>query len=288
MAEGSAGFLIPWTCLMDRKVCPDNKVYSMSSQRKTFAQALGNTCDIPLSQLPTPCIKGDMIVVRIDEAYYLAGLEDYKTHLHGRVILSKGDKPLTHLDLTKKLQPVWKALGPWKAIPLGKGFYEFEFASIEDMRWALGMGSLKLSPGLLRLFAWTKDFVPATMRSTKAQTWVRIYHLPLEYWKPRTIFFIVRGLGTLLSLDEHTMRKNRGMFARVLMDIDLLSPLPDHLLVERPDFAFVAGVEYEWLPPFCSHCKMIGHELAQCRVIHDQGRVPGPQHKPSQKTPSDE
>ena len=71
------------------------------------------------------------------------------------------------------------------------------------------------------------------------------------------------------------MRKNRGMFARVLVDIDLLSPLPDHLLVERPDFAFVAGVEYEWLPPFCSHCKMIGHELAQCRVIHDQGRVPG-------------
>jgi len=28
---------------------------------------------------------------------------------------------------------VWKALGPWKAIPLGKGFYEFKFASIEDM-----------------------------------------------------------------------------------------------------------------------------------------------------------
>ena len=39
---------------------------------------------------------------------------------------------------------------------------------------------------------------------------------------------------------------------------------------------------------FFSHCKMIGHELAQCRVIHDQGRVPGPQHKPSQKIISDE
>jgi len=126
------------------------------------------------------------------------------------------------------------------------------------------------------------------MKSTKAQTWVRIYHLPLEYWKPRTIFSIVRDLGTPLSLDEHTMRKNRGMFARVLVDIDLLFPLSDQLLVERPDFTFVAGVEYECLPPFCSHCKMIGHELAQCRAIHDQIRVPGPQHKPSQKTSSDE
>ena len=113
------------------------------------------------------------------------------------------------------------------------------------MRWALRMGSLKLSPGLLRLFAWAKDFVPATMKSTKAHTWVRIYHLPLEYWKPRIIFSIVRGFGTPLSLNGHTMRKNRGMFARVLVDIDLLSPLSDQLLVERPNFAFVAGEEYE-------------------------------------------
>ena len=84
------------------------------------------------------------------------------------------------------------------------------------------------------------------------------------------------------------MKKNRGMFARVLVDIDLLFPLPDHLLVELLDYAFVAGVEYEWLPPFCSHCKTIGHEFAQCQVIHDQGRVLGPQHKPSQKTTFDE
>ena len=84
------------------------------------------------------------------------------------------------------------------------------------------------------------------------------------------------------------MRKNRSLFARVQVDIDILSPLPDHLLVERSNFAFVADVEYEWLPPFCSHCKMIGHEFAQCHVIHNQGRVPGPQHKPSQKTTPDE
>jgi len=93
------------------------------------------------------------------------------------------------------------------------------------------------------------------------------------------IFSIITGLGIPLSLDEHSMRKNRGMFTIVLVNIDLLSPIPDHLLVERPNFAFVADVEYEWLPPFCFHCKMIGHELAQCWVIHDQGRVLGPQYK---------
>ena len=141
--------------------------------------------------------------------------------------------------------------------------------NLGDMRWALEMGSLKLSSGFLRLFVWTKDFVPATMKSTKTLAWVWISKLSLEYWKPRAIFFIIRSLGTPLSLDENIMKKNTGMFARVLIDIDMLSTLPDHIWVERPDYAFVAGVEYEWLPPFCSHCKMIGHELAQCRVIHE-------------------
>jgi len=74
-----------------------------------------------------------MVVVQIDETYYLANLEDYKTHLHGQIILSKGGKPLIHY-LTKKLLPVWKGLGSWKAISLGKSFYEFEFASLKDMQ----------------------------------------------------------------------------------------------------------------------------------------------------------
>jgi len=67
---------------------------------------------------------------------------------------------LSHLDLTKKLQLVWKV------IPLGKGFYKFEFFF---KRHAIGPldGSSKLSHGFLILFVWTKDFVPATMKSTK-------------------------------------------------------------------------------------------------------------------------
>jgi len=144
MTEGSTGFLIPWDYLMDREVSPNKKASDMPIQRKTFAQALGNTCDIHLSQLPTSCIKGDMVVVRVDEEDYLAGLENCKTHLHGRIILSKGDKPLIDLDLTKKLQLVWKVIGPWKAIPLEKVFYEFEFSSLEDMRWGWVYGSYLL------------------------------------------------------------------------------------------------------------------------------------------------
>jgi len=83
------------------------------------------------------------------------------------------------------------------------------------------------------------------MKSTKTYAWVRIYHLPLEYWRPKAIFSITRGIGTPLSLNDHTMRKNMSLFVRVLVDIDLLSPLHNHLLVERSDIAFIVDVEYE-------------------------------------------
>ena len=117
--RGLSQFINTLGFLKENEVIPIKKAVTMQGHRKTYAQALGNTCGIPLSHLSTPCIKGDMVAIRVEEEYYLADLEDCRTHLHGQIILSKGDKPLTHLALTKKLQLVWNAIRPWKTIPLG-------------------------------------------------------------------------------------------------------------------------------------------------------------------------
>lgn len=37
---------------------------------KTFVQALNNACDIPLIQLLIPCMKGDVLAVKIPEDEY--------------------------------------------------------------------------------------------------------------------------------------------------------------------------------------------------------------------------
>jgi len=46
-------------------------------------------------------------IVQIDEDVYLTYLEDCKNHLHGRIVLSKGNKPLNHMDVCKKLDLAW-------------------------------------------------------------------------------------------------------------------------------------------------------------------------------------
>lgn len=41
----------------------------------------------------------------------------------------------------------------------------------------------------------------------------------------------------------------------------------DPVIVEREGYAFYVSVQYERKPPFCSHCKFIGHTIQQCKKI---------------------
>lgn len=119
---------------------------------KTFAQAL-NACDIPLSQLPVPCIKGNAVAVKIPEEEYKVGLEGCKNNLQGRLLLAKRDAPIRVNDLRVKLLKLWQPIGQWKLVPIGRGFYEFSFTSIGDLRKVLAVGSWNINPYSLRLFS---------------------------------------------------------------------------------------------------------------------------------------
>lgn len=111
----------PWQCLFPESFVPPNPIPSSSPpvpasdhasplhhspascahqpQKKSFAQALKNVCDIPMSQLPVPCLKGDELTIQIPKEEYIAGLESSKTNLHSRILLSKGDKPIKIDDM---------------------------------------------------------------------------------------------------------------------------------------------------------------------------------------------
>ncbi|AES65877.1 hypothetical protein MTR_2g054220 [Medicago truncatula] len=47
----------------------------------------------------------------------------------------------------------------WKMLPLGRGYYEFSFASFEDLRSVWAMGTINLKPGILRLFEWIRILI---------------------------------------------------------------------------------------------------------------------------------
>ena len=118
----------------------------------------------------------------------------------------------------------------------------------------------------MRLSQWQPDFKPGEfVPQIHAQLWIKIFGLSQEYWHPRHIMEISRGVGTPLQLDPATKEQRYGYFARVLVDVDLQGALPTSIMVERENFCFPVDIQYENLPPQCSHCGIIGHEKKNCR-----------------------
>lgn len=114
-------------------------------QGKSFAQVVNNSFD---SQLPKPCLKGDSMAIKISESEYHVGVVDCKNILYGRLMLSKGDSPVKINDLRLKLSKIWSTSSSWTMVPLGKGYYEFSFSSLDDQKKVRSNGSWNVNPGV--------------------------------------------------------------------------------------------------------------------------------------------
>lgn len=71
-----------------------------------------------------------------------------------------------------------------------------------------------------------------------------------------------------MTIDEATLSRKFGLFARVLVDVDLSAQLFESVLVESEGFALPISVQYERLPLFCVQCKMLGHSTQNCKKLH--------------------
>ncbi|XP_058783717.1 uncharacterized protein LOC131658440 [Vicia villosa] len=210
---------------------------------KSYVKLMSNVCNIPLSQLPTPCIKGDRVSITIPEDECLLGLESCKQNLHGRIIWPKRSTPLTLVSLKSKLSSLWNSIGKWDVTSSGKVFFEFTFLSIEDFRRVLLVNSWNLSHGILKLFPWSKNSNPAMLGQTSTQVWICVYGFSWEYWGPKIIFTIASSVGIPNFIDScsNTPQFDRsfGQFVRFLVDINLAKELCLNFLFEIVGFAFL-------------------------------------------------
>jgi hypothetical protein len=235
--------------------------------RVSFAQALTSTSTTSSNDnLPQPVFRGESVSITISQEMYEKGMFACKRNLRGRLVLNKGDTPYSTKDIHTKLQNHWKTAGPWSMRPLGRGFYEFTFATENDLRMVWAMGTINMKPGVLRLFEWTKDF--NKHRNSHAQVWIRLLELPQEYWMDRTLREIASAVGTPLLIDKATSNRTFGHYARILVDMDFSRRIFHEITVERIGYAFTVEVAYEWMPDYCTHCHNIGHDVSACRWLY--------------------
>lgn len=187
--------------------------------------------------------------------------------------------------LKSKLSLIWSIPeSEWILTPLGKGFYNLDMKTMDAQSRVFVRGTLFLKPGVLRISRWVPNFNPYTQKLTNSQVWIRIFGLSLEYWRPSLLFDISKGVGMPLRIDDKTLKKELGIYARILVDIDFARDLPEKILVQHNDNEFFVNVEYECLPMFCKHCGGIGHCASECRLINAQSTQTGERFRREKQT----
>ena len=81
-----------------------------------------------------------------------------------------------------------------------------------------------MGPQGLYLNKWNPDFDPTQHVSSAVPVWVRLPHLPLNCWNPKTLEIIGNTLGKYIDRAE---RKDRYSCARICVEVDLEIGLPE-------------------------------------------------------------
>ncbi|KAL0298099.1 UNVERIFIED_CONTAM: hypothetical protein Scaly_3072900 [Sesamum calycinum] len=116
---------------------------------------------------------------------------------------------------------------------------------------------------------WEPGMVLRKHKHTQVPVWIRLRHLPVEFWTDEGLSTVASGVGRPLYQDTITRTCTRLDFARVCVMLDISSTLPKHLIIMMPkedgnEVPCKVEVEYEWVPPKCKTCISLGHTTAAC------------------------
>ncbi|KAL0295575.1 UNVERIFIED_CONTAM: hypothetical protein Sangu_3194600 [Sesamum angustifolium] len=120
----------------------------------------------------------------------------------------------------------------------------------------------------MRVFKWTPNFDPQ-IESPIAPVWIRLPALPVHLFEKNALFTLTTKIGKPLRMDEPTADLSRPDLARVCVEIDVTSPKVQAVHLQIEGKTYRQQVIYENCPPYCTSCNHLGHEIANCIVIHN-------------------
>lgn len=106
--------------------------------------------------------------------------------------------------------------------------------------------------------------IPNTDQPSTISAWIKFHKLPLECWTEVCLSRIASSVGKPLHVDKATANKQRLDYARICVEIDAGDDLPTEVMVKVNGESVVVEIEYQWLPPKCTECKVFGHSSDSC------------------------
>ncbi|KAH9295953.1 hypothetical protein KI387_039541 [Taxus chinensis] len=247
--------------------CPDTRVHVLNNnphksttfkdilQGRSIAQGMS-----PITPL-TPAVTNPSVAfgneVLDSERFYL------EHALIGRFSGLWPNLATLHDWITKHWIPILS--GKLDLYPCAKGTFIVVFSSIRDKEvidkklWALQSHYLVLKP-------WFPAFNPITESFACKPVWIRMPHLPLQFWDRTCLTAIGNTLGHTLFIDPQTTGFTHTTFARILVELDTSKNLPANIELIVQNRTWTQSLDYEGLPFRCRKCFATGHTADVCGV----------------------
>ena len=109
-----------------------------------------------------------------------------------------------------------------------------------------------------------REIQPGQENLTIAPVWIRMYSLPMEYWKEEILMDIGNTLGNFIKVSEQTRQRKYISYARICIYLDISRDLPDGIELTWEDEEWFQEIDYEQIPFRCRRCHEHGHLFQDC------------------------
>ncbi|KAF7124737.1 hypothetical protein RHSIM_Rhsim12G0068500 [Rhododendron simsii] len=179
----------------------------------------------------------------------------------------------TELASTKPIEAVPSVASPkptWTDVvtqdPGGPRLFLFKFSQADAHKRVIASGPWLFGDKLLVLKPWTPPMELRKEQFAKVPISVQLYQVPSVLWNAAGLSYIASAIGIPLYADALTESCKRLSYARLCVEVEVGSVLPETIDVEYCGLTATVAVKYPWRPVKCLECHVFGHSEDQCVV----------------------
>ncbi|XP_074293128.1 uncharacterized protein LOC141620058 [Silene latifolia] len=190
-------------------------------------------------------------------------LQYWKYTLMGNVLGAKPTTTQMHTFVAKH----WNHVSLPTVQYFRRGWFSFRFPSQTDMDEVLKGGPWSMGNNSMVLKQWSPTFTKEMDKISVVPIWILFPDLDPLLWSDIVLSKLANKVGKPMYADMTTTTKARLSFARVLVEADLSTELPENVILNTPFHGQInQQIVYEWRPYYCVCCGKMGHTDNFCKL----------------------
>ncbi|XP_019244532.1 PREDICTED: uncharacterized protein LOC109224406 [Nicotiana attenuata] len=169
--------------------------------------------------------------------------------------------------LNAYVRRIWGKHGINKVSMLKNGIVIVRFDSIMGKNEVLQGGIYHFDNKSFIVKAWNVDMEFTKEELYTVPIWIKLPGLDFKYWSPKGLSKIGSLVGRPLMVDSNTEKKMGLSFARLLVEVQMDTKLPDKVFFKNErGLLLEQKVQYDWKPTLCKACRKYGHDEQVCKT----------------------